>query len=402
MKKLHFLFLSIFLFFACGKKIPQIPDVKVTPKIKISTTNFTEGIDEFVVVNLSLENEIDSLVFVNYKTVSISAEEGKDFEATSGILVFSKDDASHKQSIFIDLLDDDKYEEEENFEIQFTTDSLVNLEKDKITITILDNDEQITDNDFPGYLTPKSYDGWKLLWADEFGGETLDLDKWNVIVGNGCPSLCGFGNNEFQYYRAENIELVNGLLTIHALKEDFQDRHYTSARILTQDKFFYTFGRMDIRAKLPYSQGLWPALWMMGQNKKTVGWPECGETDVMELRGAIPNTTSSTLHYKNASGKHQNTAVKKHVLEEGNYSDEFHVFTTIWNEHKIEFFVDDIRYHTVFFSSMNFYNNTNSFLKDFFILMNVAVGGNFGGNPDSSTQWPQKMEVDYVRVFQKE
>ena len=121
----------------------------------------------------------------------------------------------------------------------------------------------------------------------------------------------------------------------------------------------------------------------------------------MELRGAIPNTIGSTLHYKSAGGQHKNTPVKTHVLNKGNYSDEFHVFTMIWNNHKIEFFVDDIRYNTIFFTSMNFYNNKNAFLKDFFILMNVAVGGNYGGNPDASTLWPQKMEVDYVRVFQK-
>lgn len=401
MYKLQYFILISLLFFGCKNNNLDFPVATSNPKIEIVRDTFTEGEVNYASVNVSLKGMPETPFLVEYETIPVTAREGEDFEPASGILAFSEEVASHIQNIFIEILDDNKYEEEEYFEIHFAADTLVNLGNEKVEIIILDNDVQLTDNDFPGYATPMEYDGWNLFWADEFGGETLNLDNWTPIVGNGCPNLCGFGNNEKQYYRVENMEVSNGLLAIHARKEDFQNNHYTSSRITTVDKVFFKFGRIDIRAKLPYSQGLWPALWMMGQNRNTAGWPTCGETDVMELRGAIPNTVGATLHYKNSAGKHQYVTTDKYILSNGDFSDEFHVFSMIWNEHKIEFFVDDNHFITIYFSSLNFNNSDNPFLKDFFILMNVAVGGNYGGDPDATTVWPQKMEVDYVRIFQK-
>jgi beta-glucanase (GH16 family) len=170
----------------------------------------------------------------------------------------------------------------------------------------------------------------------------------------------------------------------------------------SEHKVFFNYGRIDIRAKLPFSQGLWPALWMMGENRDVVGWSECGEIDIMELRGHTPNQISSTIHFKNSAGSHQFPTSKKKKLSFGDYSDEFHVISMEWDEYKIQFFVDDQRYSTIFHNNFSHYNDSNPFRKEFYILMNVAVGGDFGGNPNNSTIWPQTMEVDYVRVYQKQ
>jgi beta-glucanase (GH16 family) len=255
---------------------------------------------------------------------------------------------------------------------------------------------QFTDNDFPGYATPMEYEGWNLFWADEFGGNELNLENWTQAnSGN-------WYNNELQYYKPENSVVGNGLLTITAKPEIIANHYYTSSRIWTHHKIFFKYGRIDIRAKLPYSKGLWPALWVMGENRDVVDWAQCGEIDIMELRGHTPNIISSTIHYKNSVGNPQNFPAKKHELSTGDYSDEFHVFSMIWDEYKIQFFVDDNLYNTVFHPKFNYYKNDNPFLKEFYILMNVAIGGNFGGNPDATTIWPQKKDVDYVSIFQKD
>lgn len=394
-KKLKYLVPIIFVFFGCEAKNTSIPVVAVKTKIEINDSTFTEGAANYASLNVSLTGMPITPIYVEYETVPATAGQGEDFETTSGILVFSGEEASHSQNIFIEIMDDDKYEEEEFFEIHFTADTLVYLNNEKVKITILDNDVQLTDNDFPGYATPMEYKGWNFFWADEFGGNELNLENWTQANrGN-------WYNNELQYYKPENTGVENGLLTITAKPELIYNHNYSSSRIWSEHNVFFKYGRIDIRAKLPFSQGLWPALWMMGENKDEVGWPECGEIDIMELRGAIPNVVGATVHYRNAAGNHQYVVTNKYTLSNGDFSDEFHVFTMIWDEHKIKFFVDDNPYVTIFFSSLNFNNNNNPFLKDFFILMNVAVGGNYGGNPDATTIWPQKMEVDYVRIFQK-
>ncbi|HFA47720.1 MAG TPA: glycosyl hydrolase family protein [Bacteroidetes bacterium] len=395
MNKFQFILLLLFLFSACKKKNVIPPTVVAKPKIEISDITFSEGDNNETLINVSLTGTLEALSFVEYNTVAGTAKEGEDFEPVSGVLAFTKDETSHNQKIFIEILDDDKFEEEEFFEIHFTADTLVNLMTDKITVTILDNDVQLTDNDFPGYATPMEYEGWNLFWSDEFGGNELDLNNWiQADRGN-------WFNNELQYYSPNNTEVGNGIMTITAKPEIIDNHNYTSSRMWSHHKIFFKYGRIDIRAKLPYSQGLWPALWMMGENRDTVGWPQCGEIDIMELRGNTPNTVSSTVHFKNQGGDHYNPPAKRYELNSGDFSDEFHVFSMIWDEHKIEFLVDDNLYNSISHTSIYYYNNDNPFLKNFYVLMNVAVGGNFGGDPDATTVWPQTMKVDYVRVFQK-
>lgn len=230
-----------------------------------------------------------------------------------------------------------------------------------------------------------------LVFSDEFDGDELNTTTWNYETGDGCPNLCGWGNNESQTYtdREENVRVADGLLTIEARREAFAGSDFTSARITTQDKYAFTYGRIEIRARLPRGGGTWPALWMLGSDIRTNPWPGCGEIDIMEHVGNQQNRIFSTLHYPENSGA---DGVSQSIIDE-DVSDEFHVYRAIWSPNTIRFFVDDELYHT--------FDNDPSipFNSDFFLIFNVAMGGNFGGDiaPDFQSS---SMEVDYVRVYQ--
>ena len=246
-----------------------------------------------------------------------------------------------------------------------------------------------------GYSTPSSYSGYNLAWGDEFAGDALDLASWGFDVGNGSS---GWGNNEWQYYTSgeSNCAVKNGKLTITAKKETQGSFNYTSARILTKGKREFQFGRIDIRARLPKGQGIWPALWMLGSNFGSVGWPNCGELDIMELVGHQPNKVHGTAHWGN---KPPSTYITKtYGLSTGTFADEFHVFTMKWEKDLVEWYVDDVKFHTITPGNTG---GVYPFNQKFFFIFNIAVGGNWPGYPDGTTVFPQQMDVDYVRVFQK-
>jgi len=243
-----------------------------------------------------------------------------------------------------------------------------------------------------GYTTPESYAGYTLVWRDEFEGTSLSSD-WTYEIGTGSN---GWGNNELQYYRSENTSVANGLLTIEARREEFSGRNYTSSRIITEDRREFQYGRIDIRAKLPQGQGLWPALWMLGGNFREAGWPFCGEIDIMEMIGGQgrENTVHGTIHWDN-NGQYANFG-RATTKQQGTFYDKFHVFTIIWDETAIRWYVDDVEYNVVDITP----SALSEFRQQYFFIFNVAVGGNWPGSPDGSTTFPQQMQVDYVRVFQ--
>lgn len=249
-----------------------------------------------------------------------------------------------------------------------------------------------------GYITPISYDGWDLIFNDEFDGINLNQSAWCFQNGNGCPDLCGWGNNELEYYRPDNTSIKNGTLIIEARKENFQSNEYTSSKLLTQDKIAFTYGRVDVRAMLPRGKGLWPAIWMLGTNINSVSWPECGEIDIMEMIGGSggESKTYGTAHWRNDDNEHVSSGDDR-VSPDG-LDNKFHVFSIIWDETKIQWLLDDVPYHTLSITS----SELDAFHKPFYMILNVAVGGNWPGNPNSSTEFPTQMQVDYVRVFQEQ
>lgn len=245
-----------------------------------------------------------------------------------------------------------------------------------------------------GYETPMSYPGMTMVWSDEFDGFELSSD-WVQELGNGS---WGWGNNELEYYRAENTTVSDGLLQITAKQESFGGFNYTSSRIKTQGLKSFKYGRVDIRAALPYSQGLWPALWMLGDNIGTASWPGCGEIDIMELIGGSgynDRTTYGTLHWLD-NGSHASAGDNSTLPSGSLYAEEFHVFSIIWDQNNIRFLRDDVQYHIIDITG----SELTEFHQNFFFIFNVAVGGDWPGGPDVSTVFPQTMAVDYVRVFQ--
>ena len=252
--------------------------------------------------------------------------------------------------------------------------------------------------DFPseGYTTPESYEGMQLVWQDEFSGDQLNLGDWTFETGTGAN---GWGNNELQYYRKENTTVEDGYLIITAKKESYQGKEYTSSRIITQGKQSFQYGRMDIRAALPEGQGIWPALWMLGANFPEVGWPACGEIDIMEMIGGgagRDNAVHGTVHWSH-DGEYASYG-QSYTLEEGIFADEFHVFSIVWDASSITWYVDDQEYNKIDITP----EELSEFQQPFFFIFNVAVGGNWPDSPNESTNFPQRMVVDYVRVFQVE
>jgi hypothetical protein len=246
-----------------------------------------------------------------------------------------------------------------------------------------------------GYTTPLEYEGYNLVWNDEFSGSSINTNNWVFEIGTGCPN-CGWGNNELQYYRQQNAWVEEGALIIEARNESYLGSNYTSARMKTQGKQEFKYGRIDIRALLPKGQGIWPALWMLGSDINTVGWPRCGEIDIMEMIGGSgrENQVHGTLHwYLNG---HVYTG-GSYTLPTGIFANKYHVFTIIWDETYIKWYVNDIFFHQINITP----EHMTEFHQDYFFIFNVAVGGNWPGSPNATTVFPQQMRVDYIRVFQK-
>jgi beta-glucanase (GH16 family) len=249
--------------------------------------------------------------------------------------------------------------------------------------------------------TEKVNPNWKLVWSDEFEGDSIDMAKWQFEVNGD-----GGGNNELQYYtdRKKNAQIRDGKLVITAIKEDYtgadgKKKPYTSARLKTKGKGDWKYGRMEARIKLVKGKGMWPAFWMMPTDAVYGGWARSGEIDIMELVGHEANTVYGTLHYGDGWPKNVHTGDKT-VLKSGDFDDDFHVFAVEWEEGVIRWYLDGVRYQT-----QTKWNSVSGpypapFDQKFFIILNLAVGGAWPGKPADSTRFPQSMEVDYVRVYQ--
>lgn len=235
---------------------------------------------------------------------------------------------------------------------------------------------------------------WQLVWSDEFSqpdGSAPDPAKWGYDTGSS-----GWGNNEWQYYtaRTNNARIENGHLVIEAHAESYGGTNHTSARLLTRNKGSWTYGRIEARIKVPRGQGIWPAFWMLGENIGSVGWPKCGEIDIMEHIGREPRKVYGTVHGPGYSG---GGGVGGSFTLPVGLADDFHVFAVEWSTNLIRWYLDGTNYFNV--TPANIGGSAWVFDHPHFILLNVAVGGNWPGYPDATTVFPQRMLVDYVRVY---
>jgi beta-glucanase (GH16 family) len=237
--------------------------------------------------------------------------------------------------------------------------------------------------------------GWTLVWADEFNGEGLpDQSKWNYEVGF-------IRNREKQYYtkvRLENARVENGMLIIESRKEKYEKGEYTSASLHTWHKAEWLYGRIEVRAKLPTGRGMWPAIWMLGINRREVGWPTCGEIDIMENVGFNPNTIHANVHTK--AYNHMKRTNKGSKIKAEKPYEKFHVYAIEWYEDRIDFFLDGRKYFT--FENERKTNDEWPFDKPHYLILNAAIGGTWGGQKGiDDTIFPQKYVIDYVRVFKR-
>lgn len=266
-----------------------------------------------------------------------------------------------------------------------------------LAFTACKDDDEVKDNTSNTGIPVPS--GYQLVWYDEFDANSIDPANWNFETGDGTDYGLppGWGNDEKQIYTSssDNAYLTmdegNDVLAITALKNGADD--YSSAKLTSQGLQSFLFGRLDVRAKVPSGNGLWPALWMLGENRPIIDWPGCGEIDVMEVLGKEPDIMYTTLHYvgdDNSKGEKQ----KAHPLASGNYSDDYHIYSIEWTPSKIQYLLDGTPIY-----EENIEANMKEFLRPFYFIMNLAVGGYWPGDPDPSTNFPATLYVDYVRYY---
>ena len=393
MKTKMLLLLAIILI-ACSK---DETGSATNPNLSIEDVSVMEGNGGSGQVEIKLQLSAAALkdIVVSYATIANSAKEGEDFTAVeNGSVTIAKGEMG--KSIFVPVVADDIKEGNETFNVKISSATNANVIRSTSIVTLLNDDTRILISN-AGYEAPTSYPGYTLVWKDEFNGNSLNTSDWTYETGDGCPN-CGWGNNELQYYTnsSENLFFQDGKMIIEAKPQNVGGKQYSSARIKTEGKKAFKFGRIDFRAKLPKGKGIWPAFWMMPQNNTFGTWPRSGELDIMELIGNEPAKVYGTLHFGPGPGSTQIS--KNYTLPSGTFNDEFHVFSIEWKQDEIKWFVDGNLFSTAKRSDFN--GNNYPFNEDFFFIINLAVGGNWPGNPDTFTTFPQWYIVDYIRVYQ--
>ena len=244
---------------------------------------------------------------------------------------------------------------------------------------------------------------WELVWSDEFDGTGLDESKWSCQSGTGTEYGLpdGWGNNEKQYYLKENVLVAGGMLSIIAREEEMEGKSYTSARIRTREMGDWTYGRIELRAKMPVGKGLWAAIWMLPTDEEYGRWAASGEIDLVEALGHEPDKVHGTLHFGGQWPKNTKKG-KSYTLTSGSFHDEFHNFAVEWEEGEIRWYVDDNLYQVQ--GQGDWWSSGGDFPapfdKRFHLLINLAVGGEWSGLPDAGTVFPQELMIDYIRVYE--
>jgi beta-glucanase (GH16 family) len=395
MKVMH-VFIFLLLFAGCSKSSNKTDTAP--PKITIDDLTQVEGNggQSNFELNVKLDVASSKAVTVHYRTNDGTAKANEDYIAIAdATLTFAANETQKK--IVVTVLADDLKEADEVFTVVLSAPGNASLAKSGANITIKNDDTRV---DIPGdgYDAPTSYAGYTLAWSDEFNGDALNIASWAHQNGDGCPNLCGWGNNELEYYteRPDNLYFQDGKMIIEAKQENYNGKPYTSSKILTAGKQAFKFGRIDIRAKLPKGKGIWPAFWLLPQHNVYGGWPRSGEIDLMEMVGHEPNKVYGTLHFGPGPGSTQIS--RGYTLPSGNFNDAFHVFSLEWRQDQLKWYVDGNLFSTV--NKADLGANNYPFNEKFYLIFNLAVGGNWPGNPDASTQFPQRMIVDYIRLYQ--
>ena len=343
---------------------------------------------------IKLDAPNTEVVTVDYYTEDLSAFAEEDYIVSNGTVMFIPGEI--EKIISVEIVIDAYLESDEQFKVVLSNPTQGYLKNNiQEAIGTIKNDDSEVEITNEGYTSADSYDGMELVWSDEFEGTTINPSNWTYDLGTGNS---GWGNNELQNYvqTQDNAYLQNDNLFIVA--REISNGQYTSARLKSQGLQNFTYGRIDVRAILPIGQGLWPAIWMLGENIDNMGWPACGEIDIIELVGTNPRRVHGTAHWGANNSVHQQNGTGISLPFPDTFADEYHVFSIDWQENQITWLLDDVEFFTINSTQMN--GQAYPFNEDFFFILNVAVGGNWPGYPDESTLFPVYMAIDYVRVFQ--
>lgn len=390
------LFSITFFSLGCKKKEEEV----IIPKPEISidlNKTIVEGDDQqkTVTLKLYLSQEVPegATPTISYYTEHVSAD-GDDYNSISEddaqIVNFSVGERT--KNITITINGDEEFESDEEFIVKLTSANGFRLKSDAKEAVVKITNDEICEGNCEGYLSPENYAGYELVWSDEFSEVNIDTDKWQWEVNGD-----GGGNGEEQYYTDRDINsyIEDGKLVLFAQREQYQDHEYTSARLNSSGKFSFQYGRIDFRAKVASGTGAWPALWMLGDNFWDEGWPYCGEIDIMEHVGYDAQGLHVNAYFGDQSGGKGDHHGYHRINEP--WSDRYHIYSIEWNENGISYLVDNNEVHSLDHSNVG--NYTYPFDQSFFIIMNIALGGGFGGTINDNLQ-NTTMKVDYVRVFQ--
>jgi beta-glucanase (GH16 family) len=367
------------------------------PTLQVTDATVVEGNQGSQIVSIVVTTSTPAATGSSFRfgTENGTATAGEDFVVADGGTIAMS--ASGSLTLAFKILGDLNREEDETFKVVFSEGMGLIADGVSATITITNDDDQDNPYSIPeeGPDSPTSYDGYTLTWADEFDDASSMTTNYVHELGS---LYNGWGNNELQFYQRENTIIGDGHMIIEARRESTGGLNYTSSRVITKGRRTFTTGRIDVRAAMPEGQGIWPAIWMLGTNIDEVGWPACGEIDIMEMLGHETNTLHGTVHFANASGSHQFTGNDVNVPD--GLNGRFNVFTVIWTSAYLEWRLNNVTYHRVERSALG--SSAAILDQPQYLLFNVAVGGNWPGNPDATTTFPQRMYVDYVRVFQED
>lgn len=387
------IFIGCCIITGCSKKVTNIADTGITASIEDITEERKTSSSVFR-FTVSLNKPASTTVTMQYTTVPGTAFATTDFIPASGTLTFNS--SEQQKTIEVTVTGDSLRKADQVFSVQLDNAQNCTFQKNKATGTIVNKNGLYFPVNNTGYSTPLTYPGYTLTWADEFTNKVIDPASWTFESGNNN----GWGNNELQSYtdRTQNVFVSQGNLILEARAELYNLFNYTSTRMITKNKKMFKFDRIDIRAKLPVGKGVWPALWMLGKNIDQVSWPACGEIDILEMLGHEPNRIYGTMHWGANTASHASFGAN-YLLNTGSFDQQFHVYSIIWASNSIKVLVDDVIFLN--FSNANVPGTgTYPFNNEFFFIFNIAVGGNWPGSPDATTTFPQRMVVDYVRVFQ--
>lgn len=371
-------------------------DSPIVPTVSVSGGSIDEeDSDVTLTVSINLSQASSNDISVEVSTIERSAT-ADDFTPVNTILRIEAGNTS--ATIDITIIGDDLTEDDETFQVVLSDPFNATLGVDAATFTIRNDDLHEFSIPTTGFESPTNYDGMTLVWADEFDGTEINSEVWSFDIGDGCDQgICGWGNQELQFYQEENASIIEGNLVIEAKEQPRGGKNYTSSRLLTKNKLTFQYGRIDIRAVMPSTQSMWPALWMLGANIDEVGWPACGEIDIMEMVGGGDDDaiTHGTVHWDN-NGSYANFG-RSFRKTTGKLSEDYHVYSIVWDEEKIVWLFDDMQYNVIDITP----DALSEFQNEFYMILNIAVGGTWPGDPDETTLFPNWMIVDYIRYFQE-